>query len=81
MSTPNITSISVFIEADGQVCLAPISAELAPLFLGMLPAFQDGQPKAAKMLVMPKEVADHVQAAQRALGKEWARLQALQEAS
>lgn len=80
MSTPNITKISVYIEADGKVCLAPISAELAPLFLGMLSAFQEGQPKGATLLVMPGEVAAHVHAAQRALGKELERLQALQEA-
>lgn len=76
MSTPNITKISVYIEADGKLCLAPIAAECAEMFVGMLPAFQEGSPKAAKLLLMPKDVADHVEAAGRALGQEWARLQA-----
>ncbi|MDA8455291.1 hypothetical protein M4R22_11010 [Acidovorax sp. GBBC 3334] len=64
----NIEAISVFVKIDGRVVLAPIASDSAQLFMGMLPAFQEGSPERATVYVMPSEVADHVEAAGRALG-------------
>ena len=64
----NIEAISVFLKIDGRVVLAPIASKSAQLFVGMLPAFQEGQPKQAKMYVMPPEVTVHIENAGRALG-------------
>jgi hypothetical protein len=63
----NIEAVSVYLKIDGRVLLAPIAQDKAQLFMGMLPAFQEGQPSQASVYVMPKEVADHVEAAGRAL--------------
>lgn len=38
----NIEAISVFLKIDGRVVLAPIASKSAQLFVGMLPAFQEG---------------------------------------
>lgn len=64
----NIEAISVFVKIDGRLVLAPIASDSAQLFMGMLPAFQEGRPTMATVYVMPAEVADHVEAAGRALG-------------
>jgi hypothetical protein len=66
----NIEAVSVYVKIDGRVVLAPIAQEKAQLFMGMLPAFQEGHPSKATVYVMPKEVADHVEAAGRALNKK-----------
>jgi hypothetical protein len=63
----NIEGISVFLKIDGRLVLAPIASGSAQLFVSMLPAFQADQPAQAKVYVMPKEVADHVEAAGRAI--------------
>lgn len=76
MTTSNITGISVYLMIDGQLCLAPIAGEQAAMFVGMLPAFQSGQPKAARLIGMPADVAQHVAAAGEALGKHFERAQA-----
>lgn len=68
-STPNISGISIYIQVDGQLCLAPITAESATLFVGMLPVFQHGQPKEAQLMRLPEEVAKHVAAAGQALAR------------
>lgn len=63
----NIEAVSIYVKIDGRVVLAPIAQAKAQLFMGMLPAFQEGQPSKASVYVMPKEVADHVEAAGRAV--------------
>ena len=62
-----IEAVSVYVKIDGRVVLAPIAQEKAQLFMRMLPVFQEGQPSEASVNVMPKEVADHVEAAGREL--------------
>ena len=62
-----IEAVSVYVKIDGRVVLAPIAQEKAQLFMRMLPVFQEGQPSKATVYVMPKEVADHVEAAGRAI--------------
>lgn len=69
ISASHVTAISVYLVVDGKLCMAPISPESATMFVGMLPAFQQGQPAAARLIGMPPSVAQHVEAAGRALGE------------
>ncbi|WP_315128037.1 hypothetical protein [Comamonas antarctica] len=69
MNASHVTAISIYVMVDGQLCLAPISPDGAAMFIRMLPAFQPGQPEAAKLVAMPAAVAKHVEAAGRALGE------------
>lgn len=65
----NIEAVSVFVVVDGRLCLAPIPAESAPLLIGLIAPLQDGQPKETRLVVMPPSVAEHVEAAGKALGR------------
>lgn len=67
-SIENLEGISVFIKINGEFCLAPIAAESAQMFVGMLSAFQTGAPKETCLIRLPADVAKHVQAAGRELG-------------
>ena len=62
MSNHKIDAISVFIQIDGQTCLAPIDQSNADFFLKMLSAFQTGSPPETKLIKLPKDVADKVAA-------------------
>lgn len=63
----NITAIMTLVEIDGQVCIAPIDPERYLLFVGMLPAYQAGDQKAAKLVKLPRDIAEHVYAISKAL--------------
>lgn len=69
VNASDVTAISVFLKVNGRLCLAPISPDCAAMFVSMLPAFQHGQPEAAKLVAMPLAVAVHIEAAGRALGE------------
>lgn len=62
-----IEAISIFLKIDCRTVLAPIAPESGELFMGMLPAFQNGSPIKPTVYVMPEEVIEHVEAAGRAL--------------
>lgn len=64
----NIEGISVFVQINGEFCLAPIAAESAEIFAGMIAAFQSGASKETRLIRLPADVARHVQAAGRAIG-------------
>lgn len=55
-----VTAINVFVEVDGQQCLAIIDPAMASSFMHMLPAFQKGQPDDARLSALPDEVAEHL---------------------
>ncbi|WP_315127305.1 hypothetical protein [Comamonas antarctica] len=63
----NVTAINVFIEVDGKQTIAFINKDSVEMFIGMLPAFQTDQPKAAKLQVLPEQVALRLQATRQAL--------------
>lgn len=63
----NVTAINVFIEVDGKQCIAPIYEPMAPMFIGMLGAYQHDQPKDARLIKLPDDVAEHLLNARRAL--------------
>ncbi|KQO23463.1 hypothetical protein [Acidovorax sp. Leaf78] len=62
-----VEGISVFVKIDGQFCVAPIAAESAEAFIGMLSAFQSGSPKQTRLIRLPDGVTEHVKAAGEAL--------------
>lgn len=74
--THNVQGIAVYIQIDDRLCLAMIDADKSEMFIGMLPAFQDGDNKAAKLMYMPESVRVHVAAASRALAEHMQELQA-----
>lgn len=69
MTQQNITAINVFIEIDGQQCIAPIKPESANIFMHMLPSFQGNEdPKAgANLSKLPPAAVDHLLATRRAI--------------
>ena len=73
-----ITAINVFVEVDGKQHIAFIDGEAASLFIGMLGAFQSGQPKNAKLVPLHDDVAKHLIETRRALLK---RIEAKQKAT
>ncbi len=62
-----ITAINVFVEIGGKQCIAIIDPQMAPMFMGMLGAYQSGQPDAARLSVLPDEVSGHLLAARQAI--------------
>ena len=50
----NVTAINVFIEIDGKQYIAPVTAESAELFIGMLPAFQSGKITSARASMLSR---------------------------
>ena len=64
-----ITAINVFIEVDGKQHIAPIRAEAADLFIGMLGAFQKDATKGATLIPLHDDVSKHLIATRRALLK------------
>ena len=60
MSNPEITAISVFVEVDGLLCVAPVRPELSALFVGMLSAYQSGDEKETRLFPVPDDVRQHV---------------------
>lgn len=69
MAQQNITAINVFIEIDGQQCIALIKPEMAHIFMGMLSSFQGSEdPKAgANLSKLPPAAAEHLLATRRAI--------------
>lgn len=65
-----ITAINVFVEVDGNQHIAFIDGESASLFIGMLGAFQRGQPKNATLVPLHDDVSQHLIATRRALLKQ-----------
>lgn len=63
----NITAINVFVEIDGKQCIAIIDPQMAQMFMGMLGAYQSGQPDGAQLSILPSEVSRHVIAARQAI--------------
>lgn len=64
-----ITAINVFVEVDGKQHIAFIDGESANLFIGMLGAFQRGQPKNATLVPLHDDVSKHLIATRSALLK------------
>lgn len=62
-----ITAINVFVEVDGQQCLAVIDHRMADLFMGMLGAYQAGQPNGARLSKLPDSATEHLLATRRAI--------------
>lgn len=56
----NITAINVFIEVDGEQCMAVIDGTRVEMFMGMLPAFQSKGAARAELVRLPAEVADRL---------------------
>lgn len=55
-----VTAINVFIEVDGQQCIAMIDTAMASYFMHILPAFQKSQPEAIRLVSLPDEVTAHL---------------------
>ncbi|MDH1335849.1 hypothetical protein N5D77_18150 [Comamonas thiooxydans] len=64
-----ITAINVFIEVDGKQHIAPIRADAADLFMGMLGAFQKDEKHRATLIPLHDDVSEHLIATRRALLK------------
>jgi len=64
-----ITAINVFVEIGGKQCIAIIDPQMAPMFMGMLGAYQSGQPDAARLSVLPNDVSGHLLAARQAIAE------------
>lgn len=62
-----ITAINVFVEVDGKQHIAIIDADMAPMFMGMLGAFQKGQQDGATLIRLHDDVAEHLLNLRRAL--------------
>lgn len=62
-----ITAINVFVEVDGKQHIAIIDADMAPMFMGMLGAFQKGQQDCATLIPLHDDVAEHLLNLRRAL--------------
>lgn len=62
-----VTAINVFVEVDGKQYIAVIDAAMAPMFIGMLGAFQKGQQSAASLIPLHDDVAEHLLNTRRAL--------------
>ena len=60
MDMGEITSINVYVEIDGQQCIAIIDPQMAQMFMGMLGAYQPGQPDGARLTRLPDEVSGHL---------------------
>lgn len=73
----NITAINVFIEIDGKQCAAFISADMADVFVRMLPAMQAGQPEKATLHTLPESVMQPLQQTRKAI---WEHFMAKQNA-
>lgn len=69
MSQPNITAISIFIEVDGRLCLAPIAPESAQIFVGMLSSYQSNPDKGTTLYPIPDEARDCVYRAGQIIGE------------
>lgn len=65
----NITAITVLVEIDGQICLAPINPETAHVFIGMLPVYQPSNGKTAQLIKLPPDITKHVYAIGKALAE------------
>lgn len=76
-----ITAINVFVEVDGQQCLAILDHRMTDLFIGMLGAYQTGQPKEARLSKLPDSATEHLLATRRAILKHIARAKAQKEQS
>ena len=72
----NVTAINVFIEIDGKQYIAPVTAESAELFIGMLPAFQSGKQSSTQLVPLHDDIAKHLLAMRRALLDRFQHLEA-----
>lgn len=63
----SITAINVFVEVDGKQCIALIDPTMADMFMGMLGAYQRGQPSAANLSVLPDYATEHLFATRQAI--------------
>lgn len=62
-----ITAINVFVEIGGMQHIAILDPRMAQIFLGMLGAYQSGQPNIARLTTLPDDVSEHLLATRRAL--------------
>lgn len=69
MSQLNITAISVFIEIDGRLCLAPIAPDSAQIFVNMLSAYQSNPEKGVTLYPVPDEARECVYLAGQIIGE------------
>lgn len=67
-----VTAINVFVEMDGKQHIAILNPQMAQMFLGMLGAYQSGQPDGARLTVLPEDVSQHLLAARQALADRFA---------
>ena len=65
-----ITAINVFVEVDGKQHIAFIDGDSAELFIGMLGAFQRGQPRNATLVPLHEDVSNQLIATRRELLKQ-----------
>ena len=73
MSAHKITAASVFIEVNGELCLAPI--ESPEMLVHILPMCQAGTSSETRLVKMPPEVTKLVMKAGQIIGKRVARAQ------
>ena len=66
---PNITAISVFVELDGRLCLAPIAPDSAQLFVSMLSVYQGDPDKGVTLYPVPDEARACVYQAGQIIGE------------
>lgn len=62
-----ITAINVFVEVDGKQCIALIDPVMSDLFMGMLGAYQRGQPNGARLSTLPDSATKHLIATRKAI--------------
>lgn len=62
-----ITAINVFVEVDGKQCIAVINPAMSGLFIGMLGAYQSGQPNVARLSTLPDSATKHLIATRKAI--------------
>ncbi|MEG0937941.1 MAG: hypothetical protein RSE32_03330 [Comamonas sp.] len=67
---PRITAISVFVEFDGRLCLAPIAPESAQIFVSMLSAYQSNPDKGVTLYPVPDEARECVYQAGQIIGAQ-----------
>lgn len=63
----DITAINVLVEYRGEQHIALIDSSMKDLFIGMLGAYQTGQPKHARLSPLPPEATKHLLSMRQAL--------------
>lgn len=62
-----VTAINIFVEVNGKQCIAIIDPAMANMFMGMLGAYQRGQPDVARLSTLPDSVTKHLIATRKAI--------------